>query len=246
MGLDETSTQHAVSALDVHASLIYIELTNEATHVLTLAARRMRRLLRHRDSILLLEKVCALLLPATPFSGAEAVARRIVVSLSDIPCELHVYHGMTAISILQTLREKGAQCLSHEQYMETFSLSEQKVELTDSAIHPERTIDTLPYLSFLTNYPPFHLLRLLPYEMACQYQCVPVGAERRALTLATDRWLNREIAAKLRSATQREIFQVRCEMAVINEVLQYWQQLREMAERGPTELHIHEAYNHSR
>lgn len=93
-----------------------------------------------------------------------------------------------------------------------------------------------PYLAYLPNYPPPHLLHLLPYELACRYQCVPLGTERWVLTLATCRWLNHEIVAHLRSATRRGIFQVRCERATLDEVLSYWQRLQHVAEAGANEV----------
>lgn len=227
VGLDENRTQHAGLAFDVHSSLIYIEATDESKHLLPLAIRRICRQVRYHDSVLLLERACALVLPTTPFSGAQAVASRITLLLTGISCELHVYHGATALLVLQHLQEMGGRYLSHEECAEMFSATTQKTAQANSVAHKEMVMDTLPYLAFLTNYPPLHLLHLLPYELACRYQCVPVGTERKVLTLATSHWLSREVVADLRSTTHREIFQVRCELAVIDEVLHYWQRLQE-------------------
>jgi hypothetical protein len=47
------------------------------------------------------------------------------------------------------------------------------------------------------------------------------------LTLATCQRLTREIVGQLRVATSRDIFQVRCEMTMIDEVLHYWRRLQE-------------------
>lgn len=239
VGLDEKKTQHAGPAFDMHSSLILIEASDESMHLLPLAARRMRRHVRLSDSVLLLEKVCALLLPATPFSGAQAVANRISLLLSGISCELHVYHGATALLILQHLREARAKAISQEESREIPAQEE-------PARHSEYrgpALNRLPYLAFLTTYPSPHLLRLFPYELACRYQCVPVGAERKILTLATCHWLNREVVAQLRTATSREIFQVRCEVTTIDEVLHYWQRLQEKADPDRTGLKVDEACN---
>ena len=227
MGLDEKKTQHAGSAFDLHASLILIEVADDAVHMLPLAARRIRRQVRPSDSVLLLEKSCALTLPATPFSGAQAVANRISLLFAGVSCELRAYHGATALLLLQRLREAGARSIPWEECAELPSpvLSQKR-----QANHTESrcvTSNALPYLAFLTNYPPPRLLHLFPYELACRYQCIPVGAERRILTLATCRGLTREIIGQLRVATSREIFQVRCEMTMIDEVLHYWQRLQE-------------------
>jgi hypothetical protein len=85
--------------------------------------------------------------------------------------------------------------------------------------------DTLPYLAFLTSYPPPRLLHLVPYELACLYRCVPVGAERGVLTLATSQRLAQEVIMHFRTVTQRNIFQVRCEAGMIDDVLHYWKSI---------------------
>jgi hypothetical protein len=246
VGLDERRIQHAVPAFDVHSSLISIEATGESTDICPLAARRICRQVRSSDTVLLLEKVCALVLPVTPFSGAQAVASRIAQCLIDIPCQLRVYHGATALLVLQNLREAGARSISHEECAEMSCSTTQRAEQMGHAAPKEMASDILPYLAFLTNYPPPRLLHLLPYELAYRYQCVPVGAEHKVLTLATCRWLNREIVAQLHSATRREIFQVRCEMAMIDEVLHYWQRLQAMADLAQVEAQMDEACHSSR
>jgi MshEN domain len=83
----------------------------------------------------------------------------------------------------------------------------------------------LPHLAFLSNYPPLRLFHLFPYALAQQYQCVPVGAERGVLTIATSQRLEPAVIAHLQEATQRAIFQVYCEMSIIDDVLRYWQRM---------------------
>jgi hypothetical protein len=228
VGLDEEKTQHAGLAFDLHSSLILIEVSDESIPVLPLVARRIRCQIRLSDTVLLLERNCALVLPAVPFSGAQTVANRIAPLLAGIPCELRAYHGTTALLLLQRLREAGARAVSPEEYVES------PISQKNAPSHAEAgcaTSNALPYLASLTTYPPPRLLHLFPYELACRYQCIPVGAERRILTLATCRRLTREIIGQLRVATSREIFQVRCEMTMIDEVLHYWRRLQEKADR---------------
>lgn len=224
MGLDEKKTQHTGSVVDLHSSLILIEASDESADVLPLLARRMRHQLRLSDSVLLLEKSCALVFPDTPFSGVQAVMNRVSVLLTEIPCEQHAYHGTTALLLLQRLREAGARLIPFEEcaWLPSAACSYQKRLLS----HTESP-GALPYLAFLTTYPPPRLLHLFPYELACRYQCIPVGAERKMLTLATCQRLTREIVGQLRVATSRDIFQVRCEMTMIDEVLHYWRRLQE-------------------
>ncbi len=239
-------TQHAGTAFDVHSSLISIEVTDGTIDTLPSAARRMRRQVRDQDSVLLLQTTCALLLPATPFSGAQAVARRIFPLLSGFPCEIHVYHGATALLVLQRLREAGARPIAQDECDDMLSPAAPDAEQIGQTTCKEGTSTPLPYLAFLTDYPSSRLLHLFPYELACRYQCVPVGSERKMLTLATCHWLNREIVTQLRTATRREIFQVRCEMTIIDEVLHYWQRIQEITTHDCAELSTDELCSPSR
>jgi Type II secretion system (T2SS), protein E, N-terminal domain len=88
---------------------------------------------------------------------------------------------------------------------------------------------SLPQLAFLSHYPPLRLLHLFPYALAQQYQCVPVGAERGVLTVATSQRLEPAVIAHLQEETQRAIFQVYCEMSIIDDVLRYWQRMLPVA-----------------
>lgn len=234
VGLDEQ--QAAGVAPDVHTSLIFIEATGGSVHALALAARRIRGQARASDSVLLLEGSCALLLPATPFSGAQAVASRLTQFLANVPCEIHVYHGTTALLVLQRLRASEAALVSHDGCAQlatpAFPLKTHQYQ----GEKKEAPIASLPYLAFLTHYPAPHLLHLFPYELACRYQCVPIGAARNMLTLGTCHWLNREVIAQLRAATRRGIFQVRCEVTMIDEILRYWQRLRAKEEGEGVDL----------
>lgn len=223
VGLDVKKIQPARSAFNISSSLVYMEVNGGAAHTLPLAAWRIRRQVRSQDSVLLLERICALLLPATPVAGAQAVASRVSLLLSDIPCELQVYHGATALLVLQQLYEAGAETITLAEspdLPETDAQTQARIDQTDTPAIP---LDPLPYLAFLANYPSPRLLQLFPYDLAQRYQCVPLGTERNMLTLATCHWLNREVVAQLHTATQREIFQVRCEITIIDEVLHYWQ-----------------------
>lgn len=244
MGLDEKKTQHAGSAFDVNSSLIYIEITGGHPQALQTVARRVGGLIRFSDSLLLLEGVCALLLPETPFSGAQALAHRLALLLTDVPYTLQVYHGATALLILQHLHEAGVRVHPHQPCTEMAAPPLQaRVQPIQEEEKKSTASDALPYLAFLANYPSSRLLHLFPYELACRYLCVPLGIERNVLTLATCRWLNREIVTQLRMATRRGIFQVRCEMSIIDEVLNYWQRMQKNAEMQCIDLAMDEAYS---
>jgi type II secretion system (T2SS) protein E len=238
--------QAAKLALDVYISLIVIEVASESTQALSLVAKRIRSQVSASYSVLLLHGTCALLLPATPFSGAQALASRLVEFLANIPHEIHVYHGATATLVLQRLRESGATTVTNGTGAElaTPILPPVKMEQSNQGEKKETRVVSLPYLAFLTHYPATPLLRLFPYELACHYQCAPIGAARNMLTLATCRRLNREIVAQLRTATRRGIFQVRCEVSMIDEILHYWQRLQK-APSNSADLKKDEVYSSS-
>lgn len=164
------------------------------------------------------------------------MARRISPLLSGFPCQLHVYHGATALLVLQRLHEGGVGTIVRAESADKLSPTTCQGEQVSQTGSQEWAPTPLPYLPFLADYPSSHLLHLFPYELACRYQCVPVGSERKMLTLATCHWLNREIVAQLCTATRREIFQVRCEMTIIDEVLRYWQRVQEIASRDRVEI----------
>ena len=197
-------------------SLLYIQTSEASTAVLQRAVRRISRNVRQSDLVLLGHNVCAVVLPGTGLDGAQAVARRVSVSLVDVEYELQAFCGTAAVTLLQRLQAERIVVVSGE--VESF-------ETPKSAECQPLAPGELPYLAFLSNYPSPRLLHLFPYELACQYQCVPVGAERGVLTLATSQRLDQAVIAQLRKMTQRGIFQVRCEAGVIADVLSYWQRV---------------------
>lgn len=228
--------QATKSTLDAHISLIVIEVVSESVPTLPFVAKRIRSHIGSSNSVLLLEGICALPLPATPFSGAQVVAHRLAPLLVGIVHEMHVYHGMTALLFLQRLREAGAVTVIPDQSVESVtSCTPANVAQHGHSIPQEpreTSLVPLPYLAFLTRYPSLPLLHLFPYELACHYQCVPIGAERNMLTLATCHWLNHEAVVQLHVVTRRKIFQVRCEVTMIDELLCYWQHLQEGPEQS--------------
>jgi hypothetical protein len=206
--------------MDECASLVYITASEECASALPRAARRIRRNIRRTDAVVLLERVCAIALPATPLQGAQVVARRLATLLVDIDCTFQVFSGQSALSLWQRLQFQNARVVSADE-----------PEVEHPSAHPGAEQEnvpaqSIPYLAFLANYPPHRLLHLLPYELACRYQCVPVGAERDMLTIGTSRYLDASVIAHMQEVTRRGIFQVRCEVSMIDDVLRYWQSVK--------------------
>ncbi|MDQ2717472.1 MAG: hypothetical protein M3Z08_21465 [Chloroflexota bacterium] len=180
------------------------------------AALRIRGNIRRSDSVLLLGKVCALVLPATPPTGAQAVVRRIEALLVDVEHEIQIICGAAAHNLWQRLQSKCAVVVDVDgaaEQLATPSLQEQRSDENDG----------MPYLAFLTQYPSPRLLHLFPYELANRYRCVPVGAERGVLTLAASEPLDHTTIAYFQTTIQQGIFQVRCEASMVDDILRYWQ-----------------------
>jgi hypothetical protein len=203
---------------------VHITASAKYTPALLSAARRIRRNIRRTDTILLLEQVCAIGLPATSLLGAQSVARRVAALLVDIDCEIQALYGLSALTLWQRMLSRHALVVGAEESQTehpcAFPTAEQDY-LNASA-------QSMPYLAFLASYPSRRLLHLFPYELACRYQCVPVGAERDMLTIGTSQRLDESVIEHMREATRRGIFQVRCDVSMIDDVLRYWQSAQKL------------------
>jgi hypothetical protein len=238
-------------------SLVYIVASNECASQLPHAAQRIRRNIRRTDTVLLLGNTCAIILPATPLQGAQAVARRVATLLVDVDCELQAFYGLSALTVWQRLQSEQAIEVSADVgtrrgepfesqpanqpdgLCPTCGQAGCKERIVSHAgagtsnapdlpslplLSPQRA-QSVPYLAYLADYPSRRLLHLFPYELACLYQCVPVGAERDMLTIGISQYLDDAVIAHFEQVTRRGIFQVRCEARLIEDVLRYWQQV---------------------
>ncbi len=237
------SGQNSPLTISGQVSLVYIQVPGVLSAILLRVARRIRKQVRSRDTVLLLEDGCALVLPATSMPGAEAVARRVSMLLVDVETHVQVLYGAAALEMLRRLQAQGAKVLepdecSEAQTEECIAKRIAQVGLKKAAFSEPWTepMQAMPYLAFLSHYPSRRLLHLFPYELACRYSCIPIGAERDMLTLGTARWFEQEIIARFSEATGRGIFQVRCELSLIEDVLRYWESLLSAQEvRGTPE-----------
>lgn len=200
-------------------SLLYIQATEQACLALRRAAQRIRGNIRKGDTVLLSKKSCVLFLPETPLVGAQALARRLYPLLVDVDYELQVLYGSAARTLLQQVQGDHVVVSRKDTHMFEGKLSSTQKQ----GVASEQEKEPLPYLAFLASYPSQRLLHMFPYELADRYHCIPVGAERGVLTLATCQRLQQETVMYLREVTQRNIFQVRCEAGMIDDVLRHWQ-----------------------
>ncbi|HEU5227851.1 MAG TPA: hypothetical protein VFU49_08575 [Ktedonobacteraceae bacterium] len=218
----ERLSDHKFELVDCErVALVCIQGTEQYQVALRQAAGRIRYNVRSSDIVLLPGGSCAIVLPDTPLEGAQAVVRRITPLLADIEYELQILCGSAAYALLQHLRTEQAVTIEQREREPVYAAS----LATQAAALPMtgRELDSLPYLAFLAHYPSQRLLHLFPYELACRYHCIPVGAERGILTLATSQELGREVIAYFQEVIQRNIFQVRCEASMVDDVLNYWQ-----------------------
>ncbi|HLQ11188.1 MAG TPA: hypothetical protein VK134_06270 [Ktedonobacteraceae bacterium] len=210
-------------AIDECASLVQITAPAGHAPALLQAARRIRCNIRRTDVVILIEHICAVGLPATPLQGAQVVARRISTLLVDIDCEIQAFYGQSALALWQRLQSlRGLVVSAEEPEIERpYASAAMKQEQIDPPAQ------SMPYLAFLANYPSRRLLHLFPYELACRYQCVPVGVERDMLTIGTSQRLDESAIAHMQEVTRRGIFQVRCEISMIDDILRYWRSAQE-------------------
>jgi Type II secretion system (T2SS), protein E, N-terminal domain len=206
-------------SIDEYASLVQITASAECEPALSRAARRIRRNIRHSDVVILQEHVCAIGLPATPLYGAQAVARRVSTLLVDIDCELQAFYGLSALALWQRMQSQHPLVVSTEEPENVHPHAFPTMKQQDASA----PVQPMPYLAFLASYPSRRLLHLFPYELACRYQCVPVGAERDMLSIGTSQRLEQSVITHMQEITRHRIFQVRCEVSIIDDVLRYWQ-----------------------
>src|SRR5579875_2396116 len=163
-----------------------------------------------------------------------AAARRLRDLLVDVEYELQVLSGASAMTMLQRLRAHQAVVVQREEDGDfSMFLHERRARELEQGLQEEdgreggenAERETLPRLSVLSQYPAPRVLHLFPYELARRYRCVPVGAERSILTLATCQHLEADVIAYFQEVTRRNIFLVRCEEHMVEDVLLYWQRI---------------------
>ncbi|MHB8600273.1 MAG: hypothetical protein ACYDER_26110 [Ktedonobacteraceae bacterium] len=220
-------TGKAQQIYEEQLALVLLESTEQSRAALQRALPRIRRTIRGTDMVFFQGKTCAVVLPATPITGAEVVARRLSALLLDVEYTSHVLYGAAAQTALTRLRIMRAVEVSAA---ETAAGSEIRSIVTLSSRNNTRSSvndgsEALPHLAYLAHYPSLRLFHLFPYTLACQYLCVPVGVERGMLTVATCQHLEATVIAHLQAETQRTIFQIYCEMSIIEDVLRYWERM---------------------
>ncbi len=214
-------------AIDECASLVQITASEKYMPALLQAAGRIRRAIRRTDTLLFLEQVCAIGLPATPLQGAQSVARRVKTLLVEVDCDFQTFYGLSALTHWQRMLSLRPLVVGAKD-AEASQTEHPHAFPTAQHAYVNAPPQSMPYLAFLASYPSRRILHLFPYELACRYQCVPVGAERDMLTIGTSQRLDESVIAHMREVTRRGIFQVRCDASMIDDVLRYWQSAQKL------------------
>lgn len=210
-------------------ALVYIQASQRSCLALQRATRRIRCNVRKHDRVLLQGTHCLILLPTTLPEGAQVVARRIYTLLAEVEFELQIMYDSAAFALLQRLQNEHPLTV-----VEECETTYQPVSVT-----PWRSDQHgLPYLAYLASYPPPRLLHLFPYELARRHRCVPIGAERSVLTLATCNQLDQDLISYFHDITQHNIFQVRCEVEMIEDILKYWRDIICFQEEKSISQHV--------
>ena len=76
----------------------------------------------------------------------------------------------------------------------------------------------VPYMQLPVKLPP-HLKQLIPYQIALELSCVPVGRDHHCLTVAMADPSNISALRSLRVVTGLAIFPVSCDVAALNALL---------------------------
>lgn len=210
----------ATQAIDECASLVHITASAKGVPALLQVAGRIRRNIRHTDTILFLEPVCAIGLPATPLQGAQSVARRVKTLLVEVDCDIQTFYGLSALTLWQRMLSQRPLVVGEEESQT------EHLHACPTVQQAHLNASDMPYLAFLASYPSRRLLHIFPYELACRHQCIPVGAERDMLTIGTSQRLDESVIAYMQEVTRRGIFQVRCDVSMIDDVLGYWQSVQ--------------------
>jgi hypothetical protein len=214
----------ATQAIDECASLVQITASANCVPVLLQAAGRIRRTIRRTDTLLFLEQVCIIGLPATSLQGAQSVARRVKTLLVEVDCDIQTFYGLSALTLWQRMLSQRPLVVGAEESQ----TEHPRAFPTAQQAYLNAPAQSMPYLAFLASYPSRRLLHLFPYELACCHQCVPVGVERDMLTIGTSQRLDESVIAHMQEVTRHGIFQVRCDVSMIDDVLRYWQSAQKL------------------
>jgi Type II secretion system (T2SS), protein E, N-terminal domain len=190
----------------------------------------VQRVIRHSDILLVHKGVgAALLLADTDQWSAYVVLERIYNSISLLQSETVIpplaYETIISMGIgtypdpspsLERLLEQVGNVErslvlrpSITAQLRAIRGSEMAVVTDSREVEGKRVYDGVPFMK-LPGALPRRLQQLVPYQVALQLRCVPVGREQRCLTVAMAEPLDNENTRRLQELTGMNIFPVAC------------------------------------
>lgn len=206
----------------------------------------IRRMMRNTDQVILHEGTgAAIILPDVDQEGAFGVVERVFHSINllqpetvipPLKRETDITIGIGSYpqpgkSLEELLYHAG--CVTHNLTLRpavTSQLHGSKATLP-AEISIGQTLDDepgspanshlasgIPYMQLPARLPQ-SLKRLIPYRMACELRCAPVGRDHNRLTVAMAYPTDMQAVLRLQSATNMIIFPVACEISALDAML---------------------------
>lgn len=201
----------------------------------------VRRVIRHDDILLIHANTgAALLFPGVDQPGIAHILERVYDSLDllqgqtlqppltrEMVIQLGIATYPTPASSLEQLLIQAGQIARSLELQPALTRQLNGVRPVPVAFQPpwtrqHSTRRNIPFME-LPKTLPGHLTTLLPYELACELHCAPVGRHQQTLTVALLNPSNTEHVQRLQAATGLTIFPVSCDEQVLNHLLaQRW------------------------
>ena len=96
--------------------------------------------------------------------------------------------------------------------------SHAELDITETSPRLGRVHSTIPYMQLPVQLPT-RLKQLIPYAVACELRCVPVGRDHHCLTVAMVDPMNYQIVDTLRQLTGLTIYPVYCDAGALSTLL---------------------------
>jgi GGDEF domain-containing protein len=204
----------------------------------------VRRAMRNTDQVILHEGTgAAIILPDVDQEGAFNVVERVFHSINllqpetvipPLKRETDITIGIGSYprpgkSLEELLFHAG--CVTHNLTLRPavnaqLRMGKATVEksigqtLDDEPGSPANSRHTsgIPYMQLPARLPQ-SLKRLVPYRMACELRCAPVGRDHNRLTVAMAYPTDMKAISRLQSATNMVIFPVTCEISALDAML---------------------------
>lgn len=126
----------------------------------------------------------------------------------------HVGHMIHSLTLRPVITTQPGGCLP----LPIMALAAEQLNYGNDASRAGMDGMIVPYMQ-LPHALPEQLTQLIPYQIACELQCAPVGREHQCLTVAMCEPSNNEAIARLQEITGLTIFPVACKENELDNLL---------------------------